>query len=84
VSSWDAALEIVDAGGGLDEEALRVVAHVYGEPGPHGVVRGTTAAFQIPRLEGQLGNVRVVKRMADLLENEAGCCLEVQGVYVVG
>jgi hypothetical protein len=22
--------------------------------------------------------------MADLFENEAGCCLEVQGVYAVG
>jgi hypothetical protein len=77
-------LEAVDAGGGLDEGALRVVAHVHGETGAHGVVRGATAANEKARLEGDLGYVRVVQRMAHLFENESRGGLEIQGVLTTG
>jgi hypothetical protein len=76
----DAGFETVHAGGRLDEAALRIIAHVNGEPGPHGVVRGTAAAFEVPRLEGELGDVRIVQRVADLFEYEARGGLEIQGV----
>ncbi len=78
------ALQAVHTGGYLDEEALRVVAYVNGEPGPHSIVRGAAATFQVPRLEGQVGDVRVVQRMADFFEDEVSRCLEVQGTYPTG
>jgi hypothetical protein len=78
------SFQSVHAGSCLHEEALRVVAHVNGEAGPHGVVRGAAAARQVPRLEGQFGDVRIVQRMANLFEDETGCCLEVQDAYELG
>ena len=79
------ALEPIDAGGRLDEGALRVVAHVHGEPGPHGVVRGATAAHEVARLECDLGDIRVVQRMTELFEYESRGGLEVQGaLYAFG
>lgn len=73
-------MKAVYAGGGLDEGTLRVIAHVHGESGAHGVVRGAAAARKVARLEGDLGYVRVVQRMAHLFENESRGGLEVQGV----
>jgi hypothetical protein len=55
----------VHSGSGLEEGALWVIAHVYGEAGPHGVVRGAAAALQISRLQGQFCDVRVVQGVAD-------------------
>jgi hypothetical protein len=68
----------VHAGSGLEEGTLWVIAHVYGESGPHGVVWGATVAYEIPRFEGQLGNVRVVQGVANLFEDETRRGLEVQ------
>jgi hypothetical protein len=50
----------VYSGDRLDEEAFRVVTYVYGEMGSLGIVRGAPTTLQVPRLEGQLGDVRVV------------------------
>ena len=71
----------VYSGDRLDEEAFRVVTYVYGEMGSLGIVRGAPTTLQVPRLEGQLGDVRVMQRMADLFENEARGGFEVQGAY---
>jgi hypothetical protein len=76
----DARFEAVHAGGRLDEVALRIIAHINGEAGPHAVVRGAAAAFEVPRLEGELGDIRIVQRVADLFEYEARGGLEIQGV----
>jgi hypothetical protein len=75
------ALEAINAGGRLDEGTLGVVAHVHGEPGSRGIVRGTPPAFDIPRLEGKLSDIRVVQRVADLFEDDPRGGLEVQGVF---
>ena len=73
-------MKAVYAGGGLDKGTLRVVAHVYGESGAHGVVRGAASAHEVAGLESNLGYVRVVYRMAHLIENESRGGLEVQGL----
>ena len=72
------SLEAVDAGSGLYEGGLGVVPDVYGEPGAHGVLRGSSGALEVPGLERDLGYVRVVQRVADLLENLPRSGLEVQ------
>ncbi len=50
----------VYSGDHLDEEAFRVVTYVYGEMGSLGIVPGAPTTLQLPLLEGQLGDVRVV------------------------
>ena len=76
------ALEPINTWGRLDEGALGVVAHVYGgEPGSHGIVRGTPSAFKIPRLKGKFGDIRVVQRVTALLEDDPRGSLKVQGVF---
>ena len=42
---------------------------------------GATPAFEIPRLEGKLGDIRVVQRVADLFEDESRGGLELQDVF---
>jgi hypothetical protein len=71
-------LEAVDAGSGLYERGFGIVPDVYGEPGAHGVLRGSPGALEVPGLERDLGYVRVVQRVPDLPEDLARGGLEVQ------
>jgi hypothetical protein len=77
---WGVALETVDSEGGLDEGALRVVAHVHGAPSAHSIVRGATPADKVSGLESGLGYMCVAQRMSHLFENKSCGGLEVQDV----
>ncbi len=74
-----ALLETVDTWGGLDEGRLRIVPHVHGEPGPHGVLRRSPYALQVSALQGYLGYIRVVEGVPNLPQNLPRGGLEVHG-----
>ena len=71
--------EPVYPGRRLTEGAFIVVADVHGEPCAHGVLRRLPRALEVPGVEGYLGDIRVVQRVAHLFQDEPRRCLEVQG-----
>ena len=72
-------LQPVDTGSCLHERGNGVVPDVYGEPGAHGVLGGSSGALEVPGLERYLGYIRVVQRVPDLPEDLPRGGLEVQG-----
>ena len=62
-------LQTVDAGSRLDKGRLRVIPHVHREPRSHGVLGRPPGALEVSALQSDLGYVRVMEGVPDLLQN---------------